>query len=250
VTKSSRWRREGLQREVWSSLGSQDPDWAVLTVRDRRLGGWDGQLDEFYASGEAAIGECLELAQPTSLCRALDFGAGTGRLSLALARRFEQVTAVDISPGMRETLRSRAAAADLTNVSVVEPRSLTASRDHDFAVSLLVLQHLATPAAIDTAIAAIADSLRAGAPAVIELPERVNTMRARLQPRFHAYRLARSLGISPERLHRAGLSGMSMRRVSAPQARLMFSRHGLSVIDRVVGHDSNYDYVRWLVRRD
>ena len=41
----------------------------------------------------------------------VDLGAGTGRFSLAAARRFGQVTAVDISPAMLEVLRHRAAAA-------------------------------------------------------------------------------------------------------------------------------------------
>jgi SAM-dependent methyltransferase len=241
--------RERRQQDVWSSLGAKDPDWGVLTVRDRRHGGWEGELSEFYASGEAAIEECLAQARPNATGRALDYGAGTGRLSFALASRFDQVTSVDISPGMLATLTSRAAAANITNVSPVAPASLSESRDHDFAVSLLVLQHLPTLAAIDNAIGMIAGALRAGAPAVIEVPERINMMRARLQPRFHAYRVLRALGVSHERLHRAGFSGISMLRVKAPQARQMFAKHHLTVVDRVVGHDPNYDYVRWIVRR-
>jgi SAM-dependent methyltransferase len=241
--------RDRRQRDVWSSLGAADPDWGVLTVRDRRHGGWEEDLTEFYDSGEAAIDECLALARPSSMGRALDYGAGTGRLSFALARRFDQVSAVDISPGMLATLTTRAAAAGINNVTGLAPSDLTDSRDHDFAVSLLVLQHLPTLAAIDQAIGMIAGTLRAGAPAVIELPERTNMLRARLQPRFHAYRVFRALGVSHEWLHRAGFSGISMLPVTAPQAEQMFARHGLAVVDRVVGHDPNYDYVRWVVRR-
>ena len=183
------------------------------------------------------------------MARGLDYGAGTGRLSFALARRFDRVSAVDISPGMMATLTTRAAAAGITNITGLTPSDLTESRDHDFAISLLVLQHLPTLAAIDEAIGMIAGTLRTGAPAVIELPERINMLRARLQPRFHAYRALRALGVSHDRLHRAGFSGMSMLRVKAPQAEQMFARHGLSVLDRVLGHDPNYDYVRWVVRR-
>src|SRR5215203_5372375 len=47
-------------------------------------------------------------------------GAGTGRFSLAAARRFGQVTAVDISPAMLEFLRVRAAAAAVTNLECVQ----------------------------------------------------------------------------------------------------------------------------------
>jgi ubiquinone/menaquinone biosynthesis C-methylase UbiE len=50
----------------------------------------------------------------------LDLGAGTGRFSLAAARRFGQVTAVDISPAMLEFLRRRAAAAAVTNLACVQ----------------------------------------------------------------------------------------------------------------------------------
>lgn len=50
----------------------------------------------------------------------VDLGAGTGRFALAAARRFGQVTAVDISPAMLEWLRRRAAAAGVTNLTIVQ----------------------------------------------------------------------------------------------------------------------------------
>jgi ubiquinone/menaquinone biosynthesis C-methylase UbiE len=50
----------------------------------------------------------------------VDLGAGTGRFALAAARRFGQVTAVDISPAMLEFLRQRAAAAGATNLECVQ----------------------------------------------------------------------------------------------------------------------------------
>jgi ubiquinone/menaquinone biosynthesis C-methylase UbiE len=50
----------------------------------------------------------------------VDLGAGTGRFSLTAARRFGQVTAVDISPAMLKFLRVRAAAAAVTNLACVQ----------------------------------------------------------------------------------------------------------------------------------
>jgi ubiquinone/menaquinone biosynthesis C-methylase UbiE len=50
----------------------------------------------------------------------VDLGAGTGRFALAAARRFGQVTAVDISPAMLELLRDRAAAAGVANLEYVQ----------------------------------------------------------------------------------------------------------------------------------
>ena len=49
----------------------------------------------------------------------VDLGAGTGRFSLAAARRFGQVTAVDVSPAMLGRLRERVAAAGLANLDCV-----------------------------------------------------------------------------------------------------------------------------------
>jgi SAM-dependent methyltransferase len=242
-------RRDAQQADVWVSLGESDPDWGVLTVRGRRHGGWDDRLPEFYASGVKAVQECLAVASPRSHVRALDYGAGTGRLSFALAEVFDQVTAVDISPGMLAAIRSRSAAAGIANITPVVPSDLTPTHDHDFAVSLLVLQHLPNLAAVDNAIGLISGALRPGAPAVIELPEAIRTRRARIQPRFHVYRALRLLGVSHARLHRAGFSGISMLRVRAHEAEALFARNELTVISRAVHPDHDYDYVRWVVRR-
>jgi SAM-dependent methyltransferase len=50
----------------------------------------------------------------------VDLGAGTGRFSLAAARRFGQVIAVDISRAMLGFLRVRAAAAAVANLACVQ----------------------------------------------------------------------------------------------------------------------------------
>ena len=50
----------------------------------------------------------------------VDLGAGTGRFALAAARRFGQVTAVDISGAMLGFLRVRAAAAAVANLACVQ----------------------------------------------------------------------------------------------------------------------------------
>jgi ubiquinone/menaquinone biosynthesis C-methylase UbiE len=50
----------------------------------------------------------------------LDFGAGAGQFALAAARRFGQVTAVDVAPAMISVLRERAAAVGLANLECVQ----------------------------------------------------------------------------------------------------------------------------------
>src|SRR5438128_1743042 len=107
--RSDRARRRRVnQEEVWSSLGGTDPDWGVLTVRSKRHGGWDAELEEFYLSGKSEVERCLERVGQIPLRRALDYGAGTGRLSFALAEVFDHVTSVDVSDGMLATLVERA----------------------------------------------------------------------------------------------------------------------------------------------
>ena len=49
----------------------------------------------------------------------LDFGAGSGQFSLAAARRFGHVTAVDVSPAMLAELRRKAAASGVPNLEAV-----------------------------------------------------------------------------------------------------------------------------------
>lgn len=240
--------RRNRQREVWANLGRDDADWGVLTTPSRRHGGWHEDLDAFYASGREAVEECLRLAAPQGFSKALDFGAGTGRLSFALASRFEVVTSLDVSQGMLDTLTERATASGICNVTPMLLGEFRPAGDHDFALSLLVLQHLASRDEIAAAIRIIAESLRPGGVAVVEIPQRPLLLRARLQPRMRLYSVLRSLGVSPARLHRLGLSGISMTAVNAISARGMFNDCGLSVIKHVDRGDSDYLYVRWVVR--
>jgi SAM-dependent methyltransferase len=58
----------------------------------------------------------------------LDFGAGSGQFSLAAARRFGHVTAIDVSPTMVAVLRERAAAAGLANMDVARAGFLSHER--------------------------------------------------------------------------------------------------------------------------
>jgi SAM-dependent methyltransferase len=59
----------------------------------------------------------------------VDFGAGTGRLSLSAAPHCRRVVAVDVSPAMLDVLRRRVIEAGLTNVDCVEAGFL--SYEHD-----------------------------------------------------------------------------------------------------------------------
>jgi 2-polyprenyl-3-methyl-5-hydroxy-6-metoxy-1,4-benzoquinol methylase len=71
---------------------------------------------------EAAWSAALSRQLPPPPARVLDVGAGTGSLSLPLARLGYQVTALDLSLGMLERLRLRAADEGL-GIEIVEGRA-------------------------------------------------------------------------------------------------------------------------------
>jgi SAM-dependent methyltransferase len=102
------------------------------------------------------IGWVERLAGPTATV--IDFGAGTGKLALALAARGHKVTAFDQSPAMLGKLREKAAAAGLT----VDTQEGDIMRDapkgrFDVAVSSRVLMHVADPRRMLASMAAAAD---------------------------------------------------------------------------------------------
>ncbi|MHC4846875.1 MAG: class I SAM-dependent methyltransferase [Planctomycetota bacterium] len=87
---------------TWDELGKSDPLWAVLSNPDKRGGRWD--LEQFMETGREEVAAVVAHARShrpeLGMRRALDFGCGVGRLSVALAEHFEEVDGVDISPSM------------------------------------------------------------------------------------------------------------------------------------------------------
>ena len=91
-------------RRHWDLLGKKDPLWAVLALENKRGNRW--RVDEFFATGQDEIEEVTKhmgaLGVELDRRNALDFGCGVGRLTQALADRFEVVWGVDIAPSMIE----------------------------------------------------------------------------------------------------------------------------------------------------
>jgi SAM-dependent methyltransferase len=133
-------------RRVWHELGRDDPLWAVLSTPGKRGRRW--AVEEFFATGEREIaghlGEVATLGLPRGHRLALDFGCGVGRLTRALAARFEHVIGIDVSPSMIATARTLN--RDVANAEFrenVSPRlEGIADASVDFVYSGMTLQHI------------------------------------------------------------------------------------------------------------
>lgn len=111
---------------------------------DRRVAGWHTHVTS--ASGFGQVRDrLLAIADPGAADVCVDLGAGTGFVALALAPLVDSVVAVDISPGMAESLAVRATRAGLENVrtEVVDLRAFTMpAASADLVVSSYALHHL------------------------------------------------------------------------------------------------------------
>jgi SAM-dependent methyltransferase len=140
-------------REYWERHARRDPLWAVLSEDSKRDGRWD--VDRFFQTGVSEVAAVFYQldSRRLDLTRgaALDFGCGVGRLSQALASRFDRVVGVDISTRM-VALASDFNAYPSRVSYVVNPNPnlrLFGDRTFDFVISNIVLQHLSPELAFD-----------------------------------------------------------------------------------------------------
>ncbi len=135
-----------LLKKHWEAFSREDPLWAVLTDASRVGGRWD--IDEFLATGEHEVADYLEELEQLRAApvrgRALDFGCGVGRLTQALAERFERCDGVDIAaPMIAEARRiNRRAERVRYHVNDAPNLELFAGESFDFVLSFIVLQHM------------------------------------------------------------------------------------------------------------
>jgi SAM-dependent methyltransferase len=165
--------RLGALRRHWERLARRDPYWAVLTAADKRGGRWE--LEEFFASGVAEIDAVLQRAADRHVGprrgRALDFGCGAGRLTQALAARFERCDGVDVAEAMVQLARqqNRLGARCAYHVNAAPDLSLFGDAVFDFIYTTLVLQHM-VPALSTGYIREFVRVLKPGGLLVFQLP--------------------------------------------------------------------------------
>ncbi len=137
-------------KHPWSIIGEKEPFFGVLSdTQYKSTELTPEKIDAFYQSGQREIkdliilckklwGEKLWVKQDT--IKALDFGCGVGRHSLALAEIFSHVTAYDISPTMVAQAQERVREAKINNI--VFQTELPTSLGFDWINSYIVFQHI------------------------------------------------------------------------------------------------------------
>ncbi len=132
----------------WEELARREPHFAVLTDERFLAERLTGEvLEQFFASGAEDVARLLRLAeeyagQALEPERALDFGCGVGRLTLALARRVTRVIGVDAAPTMLAVAERYRVATGLENVTFAASLDAIGGESVDFACSLIVFQHI------------------------------------------------------------------------------------------------------------
>jgi SAM-dependent methyltransferase len=188
--------RRGGQRGDWEDLASFDP-WKAILREPGRATPWE--REEFLASGERDAEQVLAAAAahglPQRMRRALDFGCGVGRVTHSLARCFDEVLGLDISPTMITLARELdgGTGAQFAVGAERELRSL-APESFDLVLSLLVLQHLRSPDDVEQVVAALTQRVAPDGALVLQVPCRLPPRR-RIQSRRRAYAVLRRLGL-------------------------------------------------------
>jgi len=160
----------------WNAFGEEDPLWAILSAPEKRGGAWD--LEEFLATGRDEIDALLSDLRARGIEvgheRALDFGCGIGRLTTSLADHFQLCDGVDLAPSMIEQAvrLNRRGERCRFHHNRSPHLHLFADESFDFALSLLVLQHM-EPGLMQGYIGELVRVLRPHGIAYFNVPDRV-----------------------------------------------------------------------------
>ena len=161
-----------LQR-AWTDLARKDAMWAVLTGPLGASRAWD--RDAFFRTGVEEIdfvfGRIASAGVSVRFGRALDFGCGPGRLTQAMAARFERVDGVDIASGMIERASSLNQAGNrcVYHHNAAADLRLFGDETFDFVYSNITLQHM-EPRFSRSYIAEFARITRPGGVIVFQVP--------------------------------------------------------------------------------
>jgi SAM-dependent methyltransferase len=174
----------GRLRRQWEAHGRRNALAAILTPSGNQPE-WDEGA--FLETGRSHVAHLMQeadrLAPHRQRRRALDFGCGIGRLTVALADYYGEVVGVDIASSMVEKARRRNPAPDRIRYEHnTDPDLLRfPSGGFDLVCSWIVLQHMA-PSLIKAYITDLVRLVAPGGLLVFQLP--VDTVSAEVHEQF------------------------------------------------------------------
>lgn len=225
-------RLDQLKRD-WEALAQADPLWAICTDPSKRERGWD--VDAFMETGRAEIATVMNHLDSLGVAprfsgEALDFGCGVGRLTQALAGRFDRCTGVDISPTMVKQAEAMNRFGGRVSYVVNDTDDLSRFESGRFAFvySSIVLQHVRRRF-IARYLGEFARVLEPGGVMVFQIPSHRKVpfggLRMLLRPRQRLAALKRAIGAAGadvgQRIDMNTMSEASVRRALRGQAELL-----------------------------
>ncbi len=221
----------------WERLAQLDPLFVTLAEPDKKGGGWDPHA--FLQTGRDQIADTfarldtLGVELPGNRA-ALDFGCGPGRLTQALAERFDAAHGVDVAPSMLRIANELNEQGEKCRFHLNERPDLALFEDasFDFVYTSKVLFHIPPKRQVGF-IHEFLRVLRPGGVAAFELSvfspqptrrmrfyQRYRNVRRRLINRQNQYFMMRALGFRPQWLYRTfGLRPM-MRMYTVDESRI------------------------------
>jgi cyclopropane fatty-acyl-phospholipid synthase-like methyltransferase len=227
-----------LENEPWERFAQENAAFYIFTTGETE---WTepGARAAFYETGEAEARHILAGVDELLPRRetALEIGCGVGRLTLPMARAFDTVVGVDISPTMLRLLSEEAGRRGVANVRAREARDdWSPDASVDFVYSWRVLQHIASDDVIADYAERVRRCLRPGGIAYLQFDAR---------PRTLAYRVRNAV---PDRLlPRIWRRGIRRTRRSRADLKRMFERPDLEVVGELGGAPE--DHVLLLAKR-
>lgn len=137
----------------WHHLGETEPYWSVITQESYLQSHFEQSREVFYSTGEQEI-QFLDNAlernglESRPLGRCVELGCGVGRITGALAKRYHEVVAIDISAPHLRLAEEELSTQGVSNVKYKHLTSLDQTEEYgsiDLFYSKIVLQHNPPP---------------------------------------------------------------------------------------------------------
>jgi ubiquinone/menaquinone biosynthesis C-methylase UbiE len=186
-------------------LGELDPFWAILSEPHLRYGKWD--IKRFLQTGndevKALMAGLKALDYPKDHLKALDFGCGSGRITLPLSSYFEESYGVDISDPMIKRARILAKNNNRCKyfVNKSDDLKMFKSASFDLVYSFIVLQHVGSKELVFSYLREFLRVLKKGGIVVFQIPVDI-PLKHRLQPKSRLYKMLRDIGFANSFLYK------------------------------------------------